>query len=434
MKNLKALTIKEIWGVPAWVYACVFLPRLLLLAVTAGNSQYCVTADSEGYIGLASVISSSGVFALPGPSGALMTETFRTPGYPLFLALLGLLPGSLVFNAAAAQTLLAGLTSVFAWKWFNKIAGARGAAFALLFFSLDYVSVMHTPILVAESLMMALLLPAAVLTWRAVHEDSVGTASGAGSLWALVSFVKPVTLYFPLLAAPFLWKKKKQMLLFLLLAYSLPFAWSCRNYARTGYFTYSSIGGVILLKYSAGRVEALRTGKSFGETYPALLAAAEADYPSDAARSAAYARRALGIIKEHPVLTARYLLRDLLATVGGTGMEMLPQALGLPQPQAQAGGLGSGTLALLRAYPALWPLQAGYMIFLAALYAAFALGLRALALAGKRSTAAFLLVSTLYLFAMASTNGYYRYRIPVMLFLAAGAAFSFARPEVKKEV
>lgn len=431
---MRAILNKELFGVPAWVYACAFLPRLLLLAAAAANSQYCLNADSEGYLGLAAALSGSGVFALPGPGGAALTETFRTPGYPLFLALLGLLPGSLVLNAAAAQTLLGGLTAVFAWKWFRRLAGPCGAAFALLFFSLDYVSLMHTPLVIAEALQMALLLPAAAFTWKAMHEDSAGAAAGSGALWALVSFVKPVTLYFPLAAAPFLWKRKKQLFLFLLLAYSIPLAWSWRNYARTGYFTYSSIGGVILLKYSAGRVEALRTGKSFGETYPALLAAAEGDYPSDAARSAAYARRALPIIKEHPVLTLRYLLRDFMSTVGGTGMEMLPQALALPAPQAQAGGPGSGTLALLRAYPALWPLQAGYMIFLAVLYAAFALGLRALVQAGRRPAAAFLLVSVLYLFAMASTNGYYRYRIPATLFLAAGAAFAFARPEIKKEV
>lgn len=431
---MKAFVKKEILGVPVWVYVCAFLPRLLLLAAAAGNSHYLVTADSEGYIGLAAALSGSGVFALPGPDGAALVETFRTPGYPFFLAAIGLLPGSLVFNAAAVQTFISGLTAVFAWKWFKKIAGPRGAAFALLFFSLDYVSVMHTPMLIAEALMMALLLPAAALTWKAVQEDSAVTIAGSGFLWALVSFVKPVTLYFPVLLAPFLWKRKKQLFLFLLLAYSIPFAWSWRNCLRTGYFSYSSIGGVILLKYSAGRVEALRTGKSFGETYPALLAAAEADYPNDAARSAAYSRRALEILKAHPVLTARYLLRDLLSTIGGTGMEMLPQALGMPAPQSQPGGPGSGTLSLLRAYPALWPLQAGYMVFLGALYLAFALGVRTLALAGRRAAAAFLVISTLYLFAIASTNGYYRYRIPATLFLAAGAAFAIAGREIKKEI
>jgi len=424
---------KEILGVPVWVYLCAFVPRLLLLAAAAGNLPYCVTLDSKGYLELAAGLS-AGVFALPGADGGLLTETLRTPGYPLFLAALGFLPGSLVLNAAIAQTLLGGLTVLFAWKWFEKIAGRRGAVAGALFFSLDYVSIMHTPLLLAEVLLMAFVVPAAAFGWKAVEDGSLRAAGGSGFLWALASFVKPVTLYLPLLLAPLLWRRKRHMFFFLLLAYSIPFAWSLRNYARTGYFTYSTIGGVVLLRYSAGRVEALRTGKDFQETSGALVAAADGDYPSDAARSAAYSARALEILKAHPFLTVRYLLRDLFSTVGGTGAEMLPQALGLPGPQeGAAGGVGSGTRALLRAYPALWPLQIGYLLFLAAVYFLFARGVRALKLSGRRGALAFLLICTLYLFAMASTNGYYRYRIPPMLFLAAGAALAFSGADRKKE-
>ncbi len=414
---------KEIWGIPVWVYLAAFLPRLLVLAAFGGNSPYCVTSDSVGYLKLAAALSSTGFFGLPGPGGQLVPETFRTPVYPVFLAVLGRLPGGAVLNAEIAQTLIGGLTVLFAWKWFCRLAGKRGAAWGTFFFSLDYVYVMHTPLLLAETLLMLLLLPAAALTWDALRDGSAAKASLAGGLWALAAFLKPVSMYLPILLAPLFWKRKKQALLFLLFSFSLQLAWSFRNYERTGYFTYSSIGGVTLLKYSAGSVEALLTGKSFAETSTALLAAADGNYPSDAARAAAYWKMAMPIIKAHPFLTARYILHDFAATAGGTGIEMLPQALGLKEPGAR-GGFGSGTLALLRAYPLLWALEAGYLAFLAGLYILFAAGLKRLWKDGGRLQAAFLFLSVFYLFGIASTNGYYRYRIPPLLFMSAGAAIA----------
>ncbi len=413
---------KEMWGIPVWVYLAAFLPRLLVLVVFGGNSPYCVTSDSVGYLKLAAELSSTGFFGLPGPGGQLVPEIFRTPVYPVFLAVLGRLPGGAVLNAEIAQTLIGGLTVLLAWKWFCRLAGKRGAAWGTLFFSLDYVYVMHTQLLLPETLLMFLLLGAAAATWSALEESSTANVSAAGSLWALASFVKPVALYLPILLAPLFWKRKKHAFLFLLLSFSIPLGWSLRNYARTGYFSYSSIGGVVLLKYSAGSVEALLTGKSFTETSSALLAAADGNYPNDAARAAAYWKMAMPIIEAHPFLTARYLLHDFAATAGGTGIEMIPQALGLKEPAAH-GGFGSGTLALLKAYPLLWVLEAGYLAFLAGLYFLFAVGLKRLWEEGGRLQAAFLFLSVFYLFGIASTNGYYRYRIPPLLFMAAGAAF-----------
>jgi hypothetical protein len=423
---------KDLFGIPRWVYLAAFLPRLALLAAAIKNPAYCVTNDALGYLALASGLTGHGFFGMPGPGGALVADTLRTPGYPIFLAAVGLLPGNLVLNAAAAQLLLGALTALLAWKWFEEIAGRRGAAFGVLFFTLDYVTLMHSPILLSEVLQALLLLLAGRATWKALDGAGALAAANSGLLWALATFIKPVTMYLPPALALFFWRRKKHLLLFLLFCCALPLGWSWRNYARTGCFTYSSMGGFILLKYSGGSVEALRTGKSFGETSAALLAAADGDFPNDAVRANAYAARAKEIIKEHPVLTARYLLHDLLATAGGTGIEMLPQALGLRTDfPARPGAAGGGTRALLGAYPELWPLQAGYMLFLAALYFLFALGLRALWLAGRRRQAGFLLITVFYLFAMASTNGYYRYRIPAMVFLAAGAAAALGEPAKK---
>lgn len=418
-------------GVPAWVYAAAFLPRLLVLIFALGNPNYLVTLDSAGYLSLAETLSSKLSFAYVGPSGAYVPETFRTPGYPLFLAIADLLPGGAVLAGAALQTLIGGATAVMAWKWFLSISGRRGAAAGAVFFSLDYVTVMHTPMILAETLLMSVLLAASVLTCRALEETSTRRALSAGLLWGAAAFLKPVALYFPL-AVVFMFRgARKAAVVFLAAALALPSAWSLRNYLVTGHAGYSSIGGVVLLKYAAGSVEALRTGKSFSETWPALVAEAEASAPeggfrNDSARSAAYASKALPILTEHPLLVMRYLFKGLAATAAVAGMEMVPDLLGMKHEFASGGGPGGGTLALLRAYPWLWGPQLVYTVFLGAVYVLFGLGLRALWISGRRRLAVFLAAGTIYFFGMASTNGYYRYRIAPMLFMSAGASAVFS--------
>lgn len=418
-------------GIPAWVLLAAFVPRVVVLAIAMTNQDYLVTLDSAGYLSLAGTMFSDLSFGYTGPYGGYVPETFRTPGYPLFLSFAALLPGGAVLAGAVLQTLIGGATAVLAWKWFLSMFGRRGAAAGLVFFALDYVTVMHTPMILAETLLMAVLLAASVLTCRALEEPSPRGAFPAGSLWGAAAFIKPVALYFPV-AAVFMFRgARKAAVIFLASALVLPAAWSFRNYLVAGKAGFSSIGGVVLLKYAAGSVESLRTGKSFSETWPSLVAEAEASAPeggfgNDSVRAAAYTAKALPILMEHPVLVVRYLLKGLAATAAGTGLEMLPQLLGMRHEFPSDGGLGGGTAALLRAYPWLWGPQIVYTLFLGTVYVLFGLGLRSLWTSGRRRLAVFLLVATVYFFGMASTNGYYRYRIVPMLFMSAGAAAVFS--------
>ena len=76
-------------------------------------------------------------------------------------------------------------------------------------------------------------------------------------------------------------------------------------------------------------------------------------------------------------------------------------------------------------YPALIPIQILYMCALGLSYLLFFAGLARLWQQDLKIQAVFLGLGALYFLAVASHQGYYRFRIPMMPFLAIGAAAAF---------
>lgn len=417
-------------GAPLWFWGALLLPRLALFLAVAVRPGFCLSPDALGYLELARNLSEHFSFST-GVFPALSPDTFRTPGYPLFLAALGLLPGDPTLVAAAANLLLSALACLLAWRWFEKLAGAPGAAVGALFFALDYVWLMHSPLLLAEALMMPLLLLASAATLEAWRKGSVPAALGAGLLWAAAGFVKPVSLFLPLVpAAALFFRNRAAACLFLAAVVLPPAAWVARNRALTGYTVYSTISGITWLRYPAAELTARKTGRSWAECDAELRARVDARFPggyaNSAQKGAAYGEAGVKIVKEEPAMFAAYLARGAVKTALGTGMEMLADLLGLSRGEGgPQGGAGSGTRNLLRANPWLWGPQLLYMVFLGGLYFLAGAGALALWRSGRRAECAFLVYAALYFFLMASTQGYYRYRLPALPFLCALAAAGF---------
>ncbi len=427
---------KRIIGVPLWVYIAALLPRAALFFLAYQNLDFCIKPDSLDYINLASNLTKGfGFFHFDG--AVLSPETFRTPGYPLFLSILLFFPVDIVRSAVLTQVVLNFVTVIIAWKCFENLAGSRGAIVGFLLFSLDYVFLMHVPMLLAETLFVFLLLLAAMITLNAIKSYSLLKISYAGFMWAIVSFVKPVTLYSPFLLS-FLWLgRKKLMALFLVFAYSLPLIWFLRNYVRTGYFTYSSVDGISLLRYPAAEIIAMKTSKTWAEIDIKLRAIVDATYKegykNDAHKNAVYKEIAINIIKEEPVLLARYVAWGFMKTIAGTGVEMLADLLKLDRQveisQVKPSGIGSGTLMLLAAHPWLWTAQVFYILFLAFMYFSCIMGFYRMVKAGLKTEAFFLAAAIAYLFVMASSQGYYRYRIPMLPFMAVCSSMIFLKKQ-----
>lgn len=380
-----------------------------------------LVGDSLGYWTLAQNLLKHAVFSA-SMTAPFSMETLRTPGYPLFLAPFAVFFQHPQLPVAIAQSIIGTLTVVWLWRWLYDWTGPKGAALGASILSFDPIILLHTPLVMSETLYTLLLSEALIYTLDK-------RAARAGALWSATAFVRPISLFLPVFFCPLWRNKRKAIVLFLVCAYSLPLLWILRNGGETGHYVFSSVGGISLLRYPAAGVESLDTRRSMAELDLDLRTEVDREHPngysSDAAQSAAYGSAAFAILKRHPILLARYCSFGALKVLGGVGVEMaIDWSGGKPETNLgfRPGVSGEGTIALLRRHPEFIPFALGYGAVLGCLYVLSIRGLFLLSRGGKNVEALILSGTTAFLLAMASSQGYYRYRIPLMPPLAIAAA------------
>ncbi len=420
---------------PLWLWIAALLPRLALCALAAVDPSLTMRGDSLDYLALARNLAAHGVFSTSA-AAPYAPQIVRTPGYPLFLMPLAAVFASPLFAAALVQSLLGAATVILAWRWMNARDAGRGALFAALFLALDPVLVLHTPLILSETLFVLLIVAAGALTVRALSEPTVALAAACGALWGASLFVRPIALYLPFTLAWFWRKNAKALAVFMVCAYALPAAWTLHNRVATGRSVYAAVAGLDMLRYPAAGIEVMRTGRAWGELEAELRGRVDARFPNgfpdEAVKAQAYNAAAMDVIRPHPFLLMRYCAQGAVKLLAGTGLEMfLEWGRGLGGFAVDASFRpavsGSGTVALLRAHPELLPLELAYAAALAALYVLTLLGLRRMWTAGRRDEALFLAWAALYFLGLSSSQGYYRFRIPMLPFLCAAAAAAFPR-------
>lgn len=418
---------KNFLGAPWWVWVAALAPRLGLCALAWDDPGRLVPGDGVGYLALARNLVAHGVFS--AGAGPFPAETFRTPGYPLFLAPFAALFASPALPVAIAQSLIGAATAAYLWRFLNERWGARAAAAGALILAWDLVTLFHTPLVAGETLFVLLVTAAAARAWEQLERPAPRGAAICGALWAASAFVRPISFYLPVFLV-WIWRSdKKSLACFLLAAYLVPAAWILRNGRETGVAAFTTVGGVALIRYTAAGIESLRVGRTLSDWDVDLRAAVDRAHPegyaNEAQQSRAYGRSAAAIIRANPALLVKYCAWGLAKTLAGTGLEMLPQLAGVATDvdiQYRVKTSGQGTRGLLRQHPWLIPLQAAYMAALAALYLAAAAGLWRLWRGGPRVQALFLGLCLGYFMGLSSSQGYYRYRIPSIPFLAIAAA------------
>ncbi len=186
----------------------------------------------------------------------------RTPGYPLFLAMLGISPFLVLF----VQSILSALIPVGTYALLAKITNGSPLAFiAALCLSVHPSLIGVSGILVADALFCFLFASSVFAMWWATQAKNSLFFLLSGVLSALSLLVKPVLLFgillFPILYV-LLCKAYEQRIkissLFSLVAPLVltALSWSYINYTRTGMFTYSTIGTFTAHEYLGARVEA----------------------------------------------------------------------------------------------------------------------------------------------------------------------------------
>jgi hypothetical protein len=408
--------------------------------LAAADPALLLQGDSREYHDSARALLETGSFAV-SPE-LLLPQTFRTPGYPSFLAVVYGVAGERPAAALLAQLVLSVATLALVYLLVRRLWGARVALAATVLLALDAGALLLSLVLLTETLFTLLLVAAlacgvAVLT----RPERRRWAVGMGIALAACALVRPVAYY---LVAPVAlglavhgrragWGARgtARVLALLLVPYCAAVGgWRYRNYRVTGSPAFTRVDATVLLFYRGAAIVARRDGITMDEARARLRAefgGAPGD-PVAAGDPARWRREGIELIRRNPGIYARIVasgvLQSLLRPAGvAVGSAVAPERA-WTQEVRRAGPLGGVAARLVRRgplYSATFVLDA-LLVAVTTAAAAYAVG--RLAAAGRLSVVdVFLLGVVLYLLLVqAGATSDARGRVPIEPVLALYAA------------
>ncbi|OYD14944.1 hypothetical protein CH330_07095 [candidate division WOR-3 bacterium JGI_Cruoil_03_51_56] len=363
------------------------------------------TVDSQEYLFLAEGLK-KGVFGWDG-----RPNSFRTPGYPLLLAVLD----NNLFLLFIVQVSLSTMTVFLVWAGAKRLFGEKAGFIAAGFLAFDLANIFFVGVVMAETLFVFLVVLGSYLFIRR-HFQWTGIVLGSAAL------VRPIGIFFflPFGIALATRKKWKRLAFFLVMFALLPGLWIGRNIYRFGRPGFSSIGGFNLYYANAAILVQEQTGLSEDSVRVLLTreVARENREDNPMVLSSILTRLALRRIGADPL---RYLwihMRGLGPVVFGIKSdEIVGRITGHGGPSLYKSAQGRGLC------PFVWYL-AGFELALT--LAALVLAIASLVRRDGRRKRLLLLFVGCYFLIMASplTDG--RFRVPAMPFVYVVAASFFA--------
>ena len=256
MKATVAEKVGRTWVGPVVVGA---LARIVVWALGLSQQTY-LSRDTHGYWSLSEDLLS----AYDGTDPALLeTALLRPPGYPAILSFFRAVGDS--YATAALLQSLVGVGAVFlTYQLALRLAGASVAPVAAWWVAVDPLLVVQSSVLLTETvfsvLMLAALVPLTPLTRTSPGNLAAWRWAIAGLLVAAATFVRPISLYFPILVllvgifVALLHNRLRLIygILLFLISFGLSVgAWFSHNYSLTGMPAFSTVQGVNLALYRA---------------------------------------------------------------------------------------------------------------------------------------------------------------------------------------
>lgn len=323
--------------------------RFSLLSIgISRNKDFPWHPDSYGYVNIASNMLKHHAFA-NGKYPMLEPETFRTPGYPLLIAVIYGIFGESYIWILVIQILVATSTVYFAYLIGKIIANHRVGIIASIIVAIDFPSVYYSITILSEALFTLFLTVFLYANLRMYRRYRVKWLAIA--LAALVSaiMVRPVAYYMCILVPTFWIISQRFNHTFrkgliwsgslILVATVVVGGWQLRNYIRTGNAEFSSVAGGNLFMYRAAGVLAEIEEKPIEEIQTRLRQEAiAAGAVTQSERSAYGTPRAIRIITRHPWVYAKVHIKGMLRMFAGYGVANLLK-LGVPKKIVVAIGI-----------------------------------------------------------------------------------------------
>lgn len=289
--------------------------------------------DSHDYVALAERMLSEGRFAMT-PTAA--PETFRTPGYPLLVAVILAITGNIVF-VPIVQIILTAISAALIFligtRFFNRTVGIISA----ILFSIDPAGPLVSFVSMADMMFVFLLL---VSVYVLIRNENLSRRIVflSGILIGVFALTRPIGFYiFPIIAVWLIYKDRenyknalKVVGIFIVGVFLIVAPWMARNYYYYGHADISSIGIYNLLFYNIITFEHERTGVSKETLHEDILKQIGAK-ESDDYRSLAFTSQvkdvALKYILAHPIGYSVFHLISIVPFYIGTSIEAARSAV-----------------------------------------------------------------------------------------------------------
>jgi uncharacterized membrane protein len=393
---------------------------LIVLIGSPGRPNAFRADDSVAFTTAAESLASRGEFL----DDHAKPEIFRTPGYPLLLALLTALH--------ASDALIVGMNIVFAvlvvfvtWRMARQLFGdERVAGICAVVVAVEPTMMIWSLKVMPETLFTMCLV---LFAYAAISEKPVA----AGIALCAAAYVKPIA--WPLaLIVPFAaaWFQPKRALILFVTCAALLAPWCIRNYVTAGYPGFSNLIDRSLYITAGGSVAARQQGVAFAEMRRQLIARDDARAAAgDPSRYAQMRREGVSRVVSDPFGWAKTHAFGMFRTLFDPGAVEYPRMLGRYTQGGQAAMAGGGLRAVARAYP--------FLFWLSIVWALALLPLVLLPIAGaiqvsRRAPASsrlafglFALITAWLVTAGGGVPGYHRFRVPAVPFLVLMSAFAY---------
>ncbi len=241
-----------------------------------------IEPDSNDYLLNAHALLDDGRFWSSPGSGE--PEFERTPGYPLFIAVIFAITGRSVLAVALVQSVLSVMVAVPMFLLARRLFNERVAVVAVVLLLVDPLSMYFGSLVMTETLATLLILSSTALLALLVDRGSSSMVGwfAAGLLLAAATHVRPGQYYLPLLVlALLLWTGRRfrwsiRRTLCAAVALGLPVlvlvgGWQVRNADQIGSSRFSGIEAVNMMKYRAAGVVAEQEGGDWRQVRRELM-------------------------------------------------------------------------------------------------------------------------------------------------------------------
>lgn len=239
---------------PAAAVVLIALVHAALFIVYQRPDWDVAWSDQGGYQQLGAALARSGEFTRFPESPVFIPEVIRTPGYPLFVAVIYRLFGIATLPVAIAQALVFALICLIVHAIGRRVADERSATAAALMTAFFPPLPYYGALVLTEVWTTFMMVGACLVCLRGMQHDRRRNFIAAGVLFSATTLVRPAFFLLPFglaIAMPLLVPSERSharrlghWAAFVLAAAVTMAPWFTYNYVYLGRFTLSPAGGV----------------------------------------------------------------------------------------------------------------------------------------------------------------------------------------------